>query len=63
MFNNSKVFIGIDPGDKHLLVTILDPEGELVEETRLPTIRTAFQRKFSSIPACRITMEVGTYSC
>jgi transposase len=62
MFNNSTVFIGIDLGDKHSFVTILDPEGELVEETRLPTTRTAFQRKFSSIPACRIAMEVGSHS-
>jgi hypothetical protein len=62
MFNNSTLFIGIDLGDKHSFVTILDPEGELVEETRLPTTRTAFQRKFSSIPACRIAMEVGTHS-
>ena len=62
MFNNSTFFIGIDLGDKHSFVTILDSEGELVEETRLPTTRTAFQRKFSSIPACRIATEVGTHS-
>lgn len=62
MFNNSTIFIGIDLGDKHSFITILDSEGEVVEETRLPTTRTAFQRKFSSIPACRIAMEVGTHS-
>jgi transposase len=62
MISNSTFFIGIDLGDKHSFVTILDQEGELVEETRLPTSRTAFQRKFSSIPAGRIAMEVGTHS-
>ena len=62
MINNSILFIGIDLGDKHSFATILDPEGELIEETRLPTTRTAFQRKLSCIPACRIAMEPGTHS-
>jgi len=42
MFNNSTVFIGIDIGDKYSLSTISNQEGELVEETRLPTTRTSF---------------------
>jgi len=54
MSNNSTVFIGIDLGDKHSYLVILDQEGELIEETRLPTTQNAFSRKFRSIPACAL---------
>jgi transposase len=62
MLNNSTFFIGLDLGDKHSYVAILDPEGELIEESRLPTNKTSFQRKFSSLQRCRVAMEVGTHS-
>jgi transposase len=62
MFNNSTIFIGIDLGDKHSYLVILDQEGDLIEETRLPTTQNAFSRKFRSIPSCRIAMEVGAHS-
>jgi transposase len=54
--------VGVDLGDKYSHVTVLDQEGELVEETRLPTTQVAFQRKFSLLPTSRIAMEVGTHS-
>jgi transposase len=62
MFNNSTVFIGIDLGDKHSVVIILDQDGEVIEESRIPTTQTAFTRKFSSFHPSRIAMEVGTHS-
>ncbi len=62
MLNNSTFFIGLDLGDKHSYVAILDPEGELIEESRLPTTKASFQRKFSTLQPCRIAMEVGTHS-
>jgi hypothetical protein len=37
IFNNSTLFIGIDLGDEHSFVTILDPEGEWIEERRIPS--------------------------
>jgi transposase len=43
-------------------VAVLDQEGELMEEARLPTTQAAFRRKFASQPACRIAMEVGSHS-
>ncbi len=49
MYNNSTFFIGVDLGDKHSYVAILDQGGELIEESRLPTTKTSFQRKFSSL--------------
>jgi transposase len=62
MFNNSTFFIGLDLGDKQSHLFVLDPEGELVEESRLPSTPTSFQRKFSSLPGCRVAMEVGAHS-
>jgi transposase len=62
MFNNSTTFIGLDLGDKHSYLTILNQDAEVIEETRLPTTKAAFQRKFSSLPVSRIAMEVGTHS-
>lgn len=62
MFKDSTTFIGLDLGDKHSHVVILDSEGGLIEESRLPTTRDAFQRKFSTVQPCRVAMEVGTHS-
>jgi transposase len=62
MFNNSTFFIGLDLGDKHSYIAFLDQDGELIEESRLPTTKASFQRKFSALQPCRVAMEVGTHS-
>jgi len=58
----SMFFVGLDLGDKLSYITIIDQEGELIEESRLPTTRASFQRKFSTLQSCRVAMEVGTHS-
>jgi transposase len=62
MLKNSMFFTGVDLGDKHSYLTILDPDGQVIEETRLPTTRASFQHKFSALQPCRIAMEVGAHS-
>ena len=62
MNKNSMLFVGLDLGDKYSYITILDKEGELIEESRLPTTKASFQRKFSTLQPCRVAMEVGTHS-
>ena len=62
MFNNSTIFIGIDLGDKYSVIVVLDQEGDVIEESRIPTTQNAFTRKFKNIPSCRIAMEVGAHS-
>jgi len=62
MNKNSMFYIGLDLGDKFSYITIIDQEGESVEETRLPTNKASFQRKFSTLQPCRVAMEVGTHS-
>jgi transposase len=62
MLNNSTLFVGLDLGDKYSFMTIIDSEGDLIEESRLPTTKSSFRRKFSALQICRIAMEVGTHS-
>ena len=62
MLNDSTTFLGLDLGDKHSHLAILDQHGDLIEETRIPTSKASFQRKFSGLPPARVAMEVGTHS-
>lgn len=62
MKENSTLFVGLDLGDRWCHLTILDSEGQVVEESRVPTSSGALQRKFSALPPARIAMEVGTHS-
>ena len=62
MDKNSTLFIGLDLGDRWSHLTILDPEGQVVEESRVPTTGGALQKKFSTLAPARVAMEVGTHS-
>jgi transposase len=54
--------IGIDLGDRHSHLCLLDDSGTVVEEGRLATTPDAFRRRFAGLPAARIAIEVGTHS-
>ena len=62
MNKNSMFFVGLDLGDKHSYIAILDQDGELIEETRLPSTKASFHQRFSTLPPCRVAMEVGSHS-
>lgn len=62
MNEHSMISVGLDLGDKFSHMTIVDAEGELIEESRLPTNEPSFRRKFSTLQPCRVAMEVGTHS-
>jgi len=62
MFKNSMLFVGLDLGDRHSHLVILDQDGELVEEARLPTTQASLTRRFSTLPASRVALEVGAHS-
>jgi hypothetical protein len=62
MNKNSMFFVGLDLGDKFSYITFVDQDGEMIEESRLPTTKASFQRKFSTLQPCRIAMEVGAHS-
>jgi transposase len=49
------VTAGIDLGERYTHVCLLDSEnGEVIEESRIPTSPKAFQRRFSDIAPMRI---------
>ena len=46
---------GIDLGDRYIHVCLLDSEnGEVIEESRIPTNTKAFERRFSGIAPMRM---------
>jgi transposase len=62
MSKKSMLFVGLDLRDRYSQVFILDAQGDLLEDSRLPTSRAALERKFVSLPSCRIALEVGAHS-
>ncbi len=55
--------VGIDLGDRHSYLCLLDTEtGEVVEEARIATSLEAFERRFSDSEPVRIAIEAGTHS-
>jgi transposase len=59
----SKMTAGLDLGDKHSYLCLLDTEsGEVIEEGRLRTIPEALRRRFASERPLRIAVETGTHS-
>jgi len=57
------VTAGIDLGDRYTHLCLVDgEEGEVIEESRIPTTRRAFQRRFSEAEPMRVAIEAGTHS-
>jgi transposase len=52
----------MDLGDKHSQICVLDGEGAVVEEARIPTTKAAFERRFRGAGPQRIALEAGTHS-
>ena len=58
----TKVTVGLDLGDRHIQVCVLDEAGEVIEEARLATRPQALRRRFSAADPLRIVLEAGTHS-
>ena len=54
--------VGLDLGDRHTQVCVLDEAGEVIEEARLATKPEALRRRFSGADPLRIVLEAGTHS-
>lgn len=54
--------IGVDLGDRHSRVCVLDEHGEIVEEGRIPTTRSGFEHRFGSLDRRRVVIETGTHA-
>ncbi|MBM3122983.1 MAG: IS110 family transposase [Chloroflexi bacterium] len=57
-----KVTVGLDLGDKHTHLCLIDGAGELLEEARLRTTPAALRRRFGAMPTARLVLEAGTHS-
>jgi len=53
---------GVDIGDRKCDICVMNPSGEVVEETQIPTNPIAVQRFFEKTERGRVAMEVGTHS-
>jgi len=61
--NGSMPIVGVDLGDTHSHVCILDPaSGDVLEQTRLRTRLVDVERYFARQQCMRIALEVGTHS-
>jgi transposase len=54
--------IGVDLGDRWSRYCVVDRNGEIVKEDRVPTSAAAIEQRFKQEPATRIVMEAGTHS-
>ena len=54
--------VGLDLGDRYIQVCVLDEDGEIVEESRIPTKPAALSRRFGACEPLRIVLEAGTHS-
>lgn len=54
--------LGIDLGDRYSHLCLLDREGEVVEEARVPTTLAAMGRKLGQLEPCLVVIEAGTHS-
>ena len=63
MSQHYAVTAGIDLGDRYTHVCLVDTEnGEVIEESRIPTSPKALKRRFSGAVPMRIAIETGTHS-
>jgi len=58
----TKLTVGLDLGDRHIQVCVLDAAGEVIEEARLATKPQALRRRFCGADPLRIVLEAGTHS-
>ena len=59
---SQQLTIGLDLGDKHSHLCVLNSAGEVEEVGRVATTTVALQRRFSSYPRSRVAIEVGSHS-
>jgi len=59
MTKTATLIAGMDIGDRFSYLHVLDAEGEMLEETRVPTTPRGLRQSFESRPALRIAIEEG----
>ena len=60
---HNSLTLGIDVGDRHSNLCLLDTEtGEVIEESRIATTPQAFERRLVGVEPMRVGLEAGTHS-
>lgn len=54
--------IGVDLGDRHSQLCVLDAQGEVLEESRVATMESALTQYFGRQPRSRVALETGTHA-
>jgi transposase len=54
--------VGLDIGDRHTQMCVLDEAGEVIEETRLQTKPAVLERRFRDKERMRVVLEAGLHS-
>ena len=58
----TKLTVGLDLGDRHIQVCVVDEAGEVIEEASLAAKPRALRRRFSGAERLRIVLEAGIHS-
>ncbi len=56
------VVVGLDLGDRYSWFCVLDEDGEVVEEGRIPSTESGLRRWFGARDTACVALEVGTHS-
>jgi transposase len=59
---NKGMVAGVDLGDKYCYIHVIDNQGKMVEETRIPTTNKTLEDYFLRQPRMRIAVETGAHS-
>jgi transposase len=59
---SARMTIGLDLGDKHSHLRVLNSEGDIIEEGRIRTTPEDFKRRFKGIEPALVALEAGTHS-
>jgi transposase len=62
MRHDSTLTVGVDLGDEHSHLCVLDAEGRVVEEARVRTTEAALRKRFTGPARLRVALETGTHS-
>jgi transposase len=62
MRQDSTLTVGVDLGDEHSHLCVLDAEGRVVEEVRVRTTESALRKRFAGPARLRVALETGTHS-
>ena len=62
IFEEKKLTIGMDLGDRSTRYCVLDEAGEVILERSIPTTKKGMDQVFGAIPRSRVALETGAHS-